>query len=113
MKKYYDNSGTLTESDDVKLLINFIKKAYKDIIIFYNNSKEIEIKDTEYSEDAENSETKEDIFSKNKEGKHIYCYDTIKLYEYILFMIEKGKLPVNLLTGHNDLLTDDEIDNIQ
>ena len=34
MKKYYDNSGTLTESDDVKLLINFIKKAYKDIIIF-------------------------------------------------------------------------------
>lgn len=148
-KKYYDNSDTLIESDDVKILINFIKKAYKDIIIKNNDSKEIDIKDSEDREDSETSESKEDIFNKNKctnitiddddvishepfkklskkrlanltkivrknnEKVHVYCYDTVKLYEYILFMFEKGKRPVNLLTGHDDLLDDAEIEKIK
>jgi hypothetical protein len=59
------------------------------------------------------SEGKKDKKDKSEDKVHYYCYDTVELYNYILYRISIGTEPVNLYLGRDaKVLSDDNLDDI-
>lgn len=59
------------------------------------------------------SEGKKDKKDKSEDKVHYYCYDTVELYNYILYRISIGTEPVNLYLGRDaKVLSDDNLDDV-